>query len=291
VTKLAPRGASARSAVAAAPAAIRLAAAAARSAAAVSVPVGALVSCVMPTCNRADFALHAIGLFGCQDYEHRELLVVDDGDDDLAARMPDDPRVRYVRAPRGESIGAKRNRGCAAAQGAFVAQWDDDDWYGSGRLSAQLAPLLAARADITGLVTPVFFELEDWRFWSITAALHRRLFVGDVHGGTLVFARGVWERLARYPSVSLAEDGALLQRARCGGARLQRIDGDGLFVYVRHASNAWRFRCGEFVDPGGWQRAAEPALPSRDRAFYAARWRCSARSPAAPPRDGDHADR
>src|SRR5262249_44532911 len=149
------------------------------------------------------------------------------GQDALESQLPDDARIRYVRAPRGESIGAKRNRGCAAAQGAFFAQWDDDDWYGPSRLSAQLAPLLARRADITGLVTPVFFDLPAWRFWGVTPQLHRRLFVADVHGGTLVFARHVWEHLGPYPDASLAEDAAFLSCAQARGARLERLDGAG----------------------------------------------------------------
>ena len=240
----------------------------------VSAPRQPLVSCVMPTRDRADFALHAIDLFRRQDYPARELLVVDDGDDDLERRLPDDERIRCVRAPRGESIGAKRNRAIEQARGEFLAQWDDDDWYGPGRLSAQLAPLLANRAELTGLSCPLFFELEPWRFWRVTPALHRRLFVGDVHGGTLAFTRRVWER-ARYPSLSLAEDAALLARARSHGARVERVDGAGHFVYLRHAGNAWRFACGRHLARSGWQPAAEPDLPSQDRAFYAARSRAA----------------
>jgi glycosyltransferase involved in cell wall biosynthesis len=234
-----------------------------------------IVSCVMPTRNRAEFALHAVRLFQRQDWERSELLVVDDGDDDLERRLPSDPRIRYLRAPRGESIGAKRNRACGQARGAFIAQWDDDDWYGSRRLSVQVAPLLAGRADMTGLLTPIFFELEGWRFWTCSPPLHRRLFTENVHGGTLVFARRVWDRLARYPNASLAEDAAFLLRARARGARLERVDGRDVFVYVRHGRNSWRFRCGEYLDRGGWQRAPEPPFPPEDRAFYAAR------SPAA----------
>lgn len=230
-----------------------------------------LVSCVMPTRNRAAFALQAIELFRRQDYPNRELLIVDDGDDDLESRLPDDQRIRYVRAPRGESIGAKRNRACASARGAFIAQWDDDDWYGASRLSAQLAPMLAGRADISGLVTPLFFDLPAWRFWSVSPRLHQRLFVADVHGGTLVFARHVWERLAHYPDASLAEDAAFLARARTRGARLERVDGKGHFIYVRHGSNAWSFVCGSHVDRSGWQQLAEPPLSPADRAFYAER--------------------
>ncbi len=238
-----------------------------------------LVSCVMPTRNRADFALQAVALFQAQDYEARELIIVDDGDDDLASRIPDDPRVRYLRCPSGESIGAKRNRACAQARGAFIAQWDDDDWYGPGRLSAQLAPLLDGRADVTGLRVTVIMELEPWRFWTVTDQLHRRLFTGDVHGGTLAFTRRVWERLAQYPPRSLAEDAAFLARAHARGARVERLDGSDLFVYVRHGRNAWRFGCGEFLDRAGWSTVPEPRLPDEDRAFYAAR---SAGAPSPP---------
>jgi glycosyltransferase involved in cell wall biosynthesis len=242
-------------------------------------PSPQLVTCVMPTRNRVEFASHAIGLFQAQDYEPRELIIVDDGDDDLAARVPDDPRVRYLRSPSGESIGAKRNRACAQARGAFIAQWDDDDWYGPGRLSAQLAPLLAGRADVTGLRATAFMELDPWRFWTVTDRLHRRLFIGDVHGGTLVFARPVWERLAQYPPRSLAEDASFLTRAQARGARLQRLDGADLFVYVRHGGNAWRLQCGDFLDRTGWSVVAEPPLPAADRAFYAG---LSAGAPSPP---------
>jgi glycosyltransferase involved in cell wall biosynthesis len=229
-----------------------------------------LVTCVMPTRDRAEFALHAVELFRRQDYEPRELIVVDDGGDDLGARLPADPRIRHLRVPAGESIGAKRNRACAEARGTLIAQWDDDDWYGPRRLSIQLEPLIAGRADLTGLRARVFFELESWRFWTITEALHRRLFVGDVHGGTLAFNRPVWERLAQYPSRSLAEDAVFLARATARGARLERIDGEGLFVYLRHRRNAWRFNCGDYLDSRGWAEVPEPPFAAEDRSFYAA---------------------
>lgn len=244
-----------------------------RPASAVGSERGPLVSCIMPTHGRADFVLHSVALFQAQDgCPRRELLIVDDGDDELQARLPADPRVRYLRAPAHESIGAKRNRAIAEARGAFIAQWDDDDWYSPARLAVQLEPLLAGRADVTALWMPLFFELDAWRFWRITPALHRRLFVGgDVHGGTLVFARRVWERLGHYPDSSLAEDAAFVLGAMRRGARLERIDSDGLFVYLRHGANAWRFRCGEYLDRTGWQPAPEPPFPAADRAFYARR--------------------
>lgn len=239
-----------------------------------------LVSCILPTRNRADFVLQSIRYFERQDYPERELIVVDDGDDGLAARLPASPRIRYLRLDRRHSIGAKRNLACREARGQILAQWDDDDWYAPGRLSAQVAPLLAGQADITGLVAGTFFELPAWAFWTCTPALHARMFAEDVHGGTLVYRRDVL-RLSHYPDRSLAEDAAFLRRAVRQGARLARLENPGLFVYLRHEVNSWSFRCGEHLDPRGWQRCPEPPLPPEDRAFYAQRSRAGV--PAPPP--------
>lgn len=239
-------------------------------------PEPALVSCIMPTRNRRDFALQAIRYFQRQDYPRLELVVVDDGDDDLEACLPGDERIRYLRAPVGESIGAKRNRACEAARGSVIAHWDDDDWYGPRRLSVQVEPLLAGEADLSGLRADVFFDLGDWSFWTCTPQLHERLFVGNVHGGTLVYRREVWEQLARYPDLSLAEDAWLLWRAARAGARVRRVEAAGLFVYLRHGDNSWAFQTGRYLDAGGWLRIDEPDLPPDDRAFYLARARGAA---------------
>jgi O-antigen biosynthesis protein len=236
-----------------------------------------LVSCVMPTRDRTAFVCQSIRYFERQDYPARELIILDDGAEDLSGQVPNDPRIRHVRLPRGQSIGAKRNLGCELARGSIIAQWDDDDWYAPSRLSAQVAPLLSGEADISGLTAGVFFELPDWQFWSCTPDLHHRLFVHDVHGGTLVYQRRIWAQLARYPDASLGEDAAFLRHAIRRGARLCRLPNNGLFIYVRHANNSWSFLSGQYLDTRGWQRATEPILPPDDHAFY------TALSPAVPP--------
>jgi glycosyltransferase involved in cell wall biosynthesis len=224
----------------------------------------------MPTNGRIAFVLQSIIYFQRQDYPACELFIVDDGAEDLTRHLPDDPRINYVRLPPGQSIGAKRNLACELARGAVIAQWDDDDWYGPSRLSAQVTPLVLGQADISGLITDVFFDMPRWAFWRCTPDLHRRLFVEDVHGGTLVFQRRIWQQLAHYPDASLAEDAAFLRAALQRGARLRRIPGQGLFIYLRHDHNAWSFTCGQYLNPHGWQSVPEPLLPLADRAFYAA---------------------
>lgn len=223
----------------------------------------------MPTYDRPAFVLQAVRMFQAQDYPRRELIIVDDTPvSGLQWLLPADPRIRYVRSPRRESIGNKRNRACHSARGEFIAHWDDDDWYGPGRLSAQLAPLLARRADITGLTAPAFLDISCARAWTVTPDLHRRLFLDDVAAGTLAYRRQIWRRWIRYPNTSLGEDAAFLIGARRRGARLQRVNGRGLFVYVRHDRNSWKFACGEHLDPIGWRPSEALGLPLQDRRFY-----------------------
>jgi len=236
-----------------------------------------LVSCIMPTRNRRVFVQQALVYFERQDYPNRELIIVDDGTESVADLVSSNPCVRYVSLPRQTSIGTKRNLACEMARGAIIAHWDDDDWFAPHRLRHQVAPLLANTADITGLETSCFFDLTRWQVWTCTPALHNRLFVGDVHGGTFVYWRKVWERLARYPSASLAEDASFLLDARRRGARLQKLPHANSFIYLRHGDNAWRFSLGSYLDPRGWKQAnLNDYILADDLPFYAAL------SPAAP---------
>lgn len=229
-----------------------------------------LVSCIMPTRDRADYVLHSLELLERQDYDRWELIVVDDGRDRTGDRLPSSANVRYVRAAAGESIGAKRNRACALARGELIVHWDDDDWYAPARLRRQIEPLLSGQADITALRAGTFLDLERWTYWRASPELHRRMFAHDVHGGTLAYRRGVWQA-TRFPDTSLAEDAWFLQTAVRRGARLRALPNDGLFLYVRHAGSAWRFPCGSFLDARGWIRVEEPDLPDADRRFLANR--------------------
>jgi len=245
-----------------------------------------LVSCVMPTADRAGWAARAVEYFHRQDYPHRQLIIVDDGAVDLAEQLPGllaHPAIVHLRLPHRYSIGAKRNLGCRRAAGDVLVQWDDDDWYGPKRLSTQVAPLLAGDADISALRDAVWFDVDRWRFRRPTPDQHRRLFVADVHGGTLAYRRAVWERGPQYPDLSLAEDAWFLRQAVRRGARLRALPADGIYVYVRHGANSWQLQPGH-DGPDGWDHLGEPLELAADRSFYAGRSAHAPveQSPAAP---------
>jgi glycosyltransferase involved in cell wall biosynthesis len=228
-----------------------------------------LVSCLMPTSGRPELAARAARCFLMQDHPRRELVVVGEDSAELREALPRDDRIRLVEVAAKRSIGELRNIACRHARGDVVAHWDDDDWHGPQRLSRQIAPLVAGTADVTALRDVLFLDVATGQFWRCTPQLHRRIFRRDVHGGTLVYFKAIWDRGVRYPDTSLAEDAAFLDLAILSGARLRAVPAEELFVYVRHIGNAWNFRCGQFVDRNGWRQAVGPAWSAATRLSYA----------------------
>lgn len=221
-------------------------------------PAQPLISCIMPTHNRRAFLHLTLECFEAQTYPSRELVVIDDGSDLVGDLLEGRPGIRYARVSSRMTIGAKRNLACDLAQGELIAHWDDDDWYGPRRLAEQAAPLIAGSCDVTGLVNTHVLEMPAARFWTLTGDLHHRMFVADIHGGTLMFRKSLLREGIRYPEANLAEDAALIRQFTQRRHRVQRVADPGLFVYVRHGHNTWRFDPGRFVDPQGWRATAPP---------------------------------
>jgi glycosyltransferase involved in cell wall biosynthesis len=217
-----------------------------------------LVSCILPTHGRRAFVALAVERLLAQDHARVELVVVDDGFSPVEDLLERVPRAQYLRLRERRSIGAKRNLACEVARGDLLVQWDDDDWYGSARLSRQIEPIVADRADLTGVPARWIGSLTEGKFWTLAPELHRRMFLGDVHGGTLAFARSVFTIGARYPDADLAEDAAFLAAALRARRRLLSVENDGLFAYLRHGANSWQFTAGEFLDRAGWRRTSPP---------------------------------
>jgi glycosyltransferase involved in cell wall biosynthesis len=216
------------------------------------------VSCIMPTFNRQPFVRLAIQNFQAQDYPNKELLIVDDGDHLVENLVGHLPGVRYLRLKQRTSIGAKRNIACREASGEIIAHWDDDDWYAPTRLRYQVEPIRLGQADLSGLENSFVLELALGQFWTTRQQLHQRMFVGGVHGGTLVFRKRLMDEGLCYPEINLAEDAWLLKQALQRGKHLARLANPGVFIYMRHGHNAWKFKTGQFLDPAGWQKVEPP---------------------------------
>jgi glycosyltransferase involved in cell wall biosynthesis len=92
-------------------------------------------SVVIPTLNRGRGLMRAVESVFAQTTEDFEVLVIDDGSDDSAARLHDrfGSRVRYLRGP-GRGVAAGRNLGIEKSIGDYVAFLDSDDWWYPAKL-------------------------------------------------------------------------------------------------------------------------------------------------------------
>lgn len=193
-----------------------------------------LVSCLMPTFNRRAHVPAAIARFLVQDYPNRELIVVDDGTDPIGDLMPIDERVRYVHLPGRQTIGAKRNLAAELAAGEVLANWDDDDWVASWRLSYEVHGLLRSDADVVGLNTLLYYEPESGRAWHYA---YPRSDAPWVHDPTLCLRRSTWEA-ERFPDTNYGLDTAYLTRGR--HKRVTALEDERFYVGMIHSGNTSR---------------------------------------------------
>lgn len=162
-----------------------------------------LVSCIMPTYNRRGFVPHAIQYFLRQAYTPKELIIIDDGNDDVSDLVPKDDRIRYFRLGEKITLGAKLNMACEYARGTIVANWDDDDWYASHRLKCQVEALLHDRTDVCGINNLLYYDVRINRAYQYTYPADQRVWL---LGSSLCYRKDLWVK-NRFKEIDVGMDG------------------------------------------------------------------------------------
>jgi glycosyltransferase involved in cell wall biosynthesis len=122
-----------------------------------------LVSCIIPTYNRAHIVGRAIQSVLNQTYKNIEVIVVDDGSQDNTQEVVlsiKDERVRYIRLHRNFGAAFARNIGIANARGEFVAFLDSDDYFLPEKIEKQVELMLKDES-IGVCYTEVYYELDN----------------------------------------------------------------------------------------------------------------------------------
>jgi hypothetical protein len=228
----------------------------------------ARVSCLMATHDRRRFLPQAIQCFTDQDYDCRELVIVDDGPESIEDIIPRDSRIQYLWLRSRRSIGAKRNLAAEVATGDYFICWDDDDWFGPHRITYQVTPILTQRSDATVLLTGYMLDLAGNSFWHQDSAQRTGLFRQGASWGTLAWSRKWWKKGLRFPDGSLGEDVALQELLVRHGARIVRLPNEGASVYVRHGKNSWQFPFNKAYAEGWRIIGPPPFLPESALRFY-----------------------
>lgn len=231
-------------------------------------PSHPLVSCIMPTHNRRRFVGLAIHYFLRQDYEPKELVIVDDGPDSVADLVPGDSRIRYVRLDHKLTVGAKRNLACEHARGQVIVHWDDDDWHAPDRIRSQVGVLRRERADLCGL-NPVFFlDPAAGHAWRYLYPPQEKFWV---HGGTFCYRRSFWEA-HRFADIDVGEDNQFIWSAP--PAHMIAVPDSAVVVALIHPGNV------SPKDPGTTYWQPHPA--GQIRQLLGEDWNCYERGIECP---------
>jgi hypothetical protein len=196
-----------------------------------------LVSCIMPTADRRRFVPLAIQNFLQQDYPNRELVILDDGKDSVADLSPADGRVKYIRMPQRQTVGAKRNQCIRASQGDLIVHWDDDDWVAPYRIRYQVENMLREGADVCGLRQMLFHDLSTSKTWLYTYPPNLRTWLV---GGSLLYTRTFWQR-SPFPDVQVGEDARFLWRQQ--NWKLAALPDYRFYVAMIHSTNTSPKNC------------------------------------------------
>lgn len=98
----------------------------------------AFISVVIPTYNRYSFLKRAVQSVLEQSYKAIEIIVVDDGSDDLTQNIQKDfPQVQYI-YQENKGVSSARNVGIENAKYDWIAFLDSDDTWDKEKLSLQM---------------------------------------------------------------------------------------------------------------------------------------------------------
>ncbi|MFH1684349.1 MAG: glycosyltransferase family A protein [Candidatus Margulisiibacteriota bacterium] len=102
-----------------------------------------LVSVIIPVYNRRIMVQEAVASVLAQDFQDYEIIIVEDGSDNLQSMFRPSAMketVRYYYRPH-KGVSAARNFGASVANGDYLAFLDSDDLWDKKKLSKQLAYL------------------------------------------------------------------------------------------------------------------------------------------------------
>jgi glycosyltransferase involved in cell wall biosynthesis len=97
---------------------------------------GPMVSVLIPTFNRPRYLSEALASVLQQSYTNLQIIVVNDGGQDVSdvIRSYDDPRLIFINRAENRGKAYSLNEALARAEGKYIAYLDDDDLYYSNHI-------------------------------------------------------------------------------------------------------------------------------------------------------------
>lgn len=210
-----------------------------------------MVSAVMPTRGRREYAAQALGCFLSQTWREKELVILDDADCRSFENPPEGDNIKYILADKRYSIPEKRDKVCRIAAGEIIIHFDSDDWSAPERVELQVAMLVEnPKKSVCGFRTMYFWDETKKQSW---------LYRGQsdyVLGTSLMFRKSWWARNKWDPRYKVASDNIFVKQASNAGQLIVSQVSD-LMVARVHPGNTSPKRFG-----ASWKKVAREVLPA-----------------------------
>jgi GT2 family glycosyltransferase len=148
-----------------------------------------LISVVIPAYNQGAFLAEAVSSALAQTHPDVEVIVVDDGSTDdtpaVLRAFADRPNVTVIRQPNA-GLPAARNRGLAAARGAYVCFLDSDDAILPAHLERLAGPLDADPAIGFSYCDVQMVDADGTPSGTFSVGESRRVVSGDIFESLLI---------------------------------------------------------------------------------------------------------
>lgn len=113
-----------------------------------------LISVIIPSYNRKDFICNAIDSVLKQDYEEKEIIIVDDGSTDgteeiISNHYGQNKTIRFYKNEKNSGAGFSRKFGYQKSNGEYLIFMDDDDYYTNDCFFSEAVKILKEKKDIS----------------------------------------------------------------------------------------------------------------------------------------------
>lgn len=142
-------------------------------------------SIIIPTYNRKKFENLISDNINRQDYYNiKEVIILDDGDDDILNLTIKYPII-YLKNMSRTTIGHKRNLGCSIASSPYIAFMDTDDYYDVNYISHSIFKLSTTDYEVAGCADMNMYD-------GVKYYKQRCMFIHMLNEATLIFKKSYW---------------------------------------------------------------------------------------------------
>ena len=195
-----------------------------------------LISCLCVTHNKPHMLRRVIECFNNQSYENKQLIIVYEEVDTLTHEFiifqKFDNNIKVIKIGSSLeklSLGELRNISVEQADGEYVCQWDDDDWFDPDRLKIQMEFIQNSRKPACILSRWVVFNSQTKKAY----ISNRRLWEGSLLCRKDLIIENPYLPLHKGEDTSVIESLFIEDN-------LHIIDDQPeLYIYVSHGNNTW----------------------------------------------------